>query len=360
MKPNEQLLEAINDLDEHLITDALIQPQQPAQRGRKRIRILALAAVLAVCFTACGIHSLSVWYQEYFTGQSEGELNREQKTYLEKNVAEVTTEKTQGAKGEPGLTIESALTDGIQIYMKLRVIAEEGVSLSAPENSHVTVCPGNDSFGAEDSRKDVITLDGHRVYNTLRYLPVEDGDGLNNTMDYLVLGMLEGYWDTESGTEVPLELEGKTLRIVLEDFYQKTSNENYEIVETQQILTGRWEFDLTVTADSLNTRELISAPVEASLRYLDMEAEEKTFCWEPVPVTYITARALSLDIGYDKLGFGGDFGQTIRAVMTDGTEISLKSPWSGITFTRYFPDTPMMIDRIDHLVLEDGTVIQAG
>ena len=57
MKPNEQLLEAINDLDEHLITDALIQPQQPAQRGRKRIRILALAAVLAVCFTACGILS---------------------------------------------------------------------------------------------------------------------------------------------------------------------------------------------------------------------------------------------------------------------------------------------------------------
>ena len=33
--------------------------------------------------------------------------------------------------------------------------------------------------------------------------------------------------------------------------------------------------------------------------------------------------------------------------------------WSGLTFIRYFPDTPVMIDRIDHLVLEDGTVIQA-
>lgn len=190
-----------------------------------------------VCFTACGIDSLSGWYQEYLADQSEGELNQEQKTYLENNVAEVTPKTNQTVSGGPSVTIKSALTDGIQINMKYQVIAEEGVSLSAPENGHVTVCPGNDSFGAEDSRKNVIILDGHRVYNTLRYLPVEDGDGLNNTMDYLVLGMLEGFWDTESGTEVRLELEGKTLRMVLKDFCQKVSNENYEIVETQQILT---------------------------------------------------------------------------------------------------------------------------
>ena len=356
MKPNERLLEAINDLDEDFITDALTRPQTT---HRNRMRILVLAAALAACLTACGIHTLSVWYQEKFAGQSLGELNREQQIYLEENVAAVTPQTSEAAQGEPGLTIESALTDGIQIYMKLRVVAEEGVTLYA-DDDHVNACPGNDNFADQESQQDVITMDGHRVYNALRYLPVEDGDGLNNTMDYLVLGMLEGYWDTETGTEVPLELEGKTLSIVLEDFYQKTSNENYEIVETQQILTGRWEFDLTVTADSLNTRELISAPVEASLRYLDMEAEEKTFCWEPVPVTYITARALSLDIGYDRPGIGGDFGQTIRAVMADGTEISLMSPWSGITFTRYFPDTPLVIDQIDHLVLEDGTVIQEG
>lgn len=356
MKPNERLLEAINDLDEDFITDALTQPQTT---HRNRVRILVLAAALAACLTACGIHSLSVWYQEYFAGQSEGELNREQKNYLEENVAVVTPQTSEAAQGEPGLTIESALTDGIQIYMKLRVVAEEGVTLYA-DDDHVNACPGNDNFADQESQQDVITMDGHRVYNALRYLPVEDGDGLDNTMDYLVLGMLEGYWDPETGTEVPLELEGKTLHIVLEDFCQNISSENYEtVVETQQILTGRWEFDLTVTADSLKTRELISAPVEASLRYLDMEAEEKTLCWEPVPVTYITARALSLDIGYDRPGIGGDFGQTIRAVMTDGTEVSLMAQWSGLTFIRYFPDTPVMIDRIDHLVLEDGTVIQA-
>lgn len=244
--------------------------------------------------------------------------------------------------------------------MKLRVIANEGVVLHPPGDDHVAACPGNDNFAAPEAHQDVITLDGQRIYNTLRYLPIEDEDGLSNTMDYLVLGMLEGYWDPETQTEVPLELEGKTLHIVLEDFCQNISSLDYKTVETQQILTGRWEFDLTVTEDSLKTRELISAPVDASLRYLDMAAEEKTFRWEPsVPVTYVTARALSLDIGYDKPGYGGDFGATIQAVMADGTEISMSASWNGITFVRHFPDTPMVIDQIDHLIFEDGMVIQA-
>ena len=205
MKPNERLLEAINDLDEDFITDALTRPQTT---HRNRMRILVLAAALAACLTACGLHSLSVWYQEYFAGQSQGELNREQKNYLEENVAAVTPQTSEAAQGEPGLTIESALTDGIQIYMKLRVVAEEGVTLYA-DDDHVNACPGNDNFADQESQQDVITLDGHRVYNALRYLPVEDGDGLDNTMDYLVLGMLEGYWDPETGTGFPWNWRGR-------------------------------------------------------------------------------------------------------------------------------------------------------
>lgn len=99
MKPNERLLEAINDLDEDFITDALTRPQTT---HRNRVRILVLAAALAACLTACGIHSLSVWYQEYFAGQSEGKLNREQKNYLEENVAAVTPPDIGSGPGRTG------------------------------------------------------------------------------------------------------------------------------------------------------------------------------------------------------------------------------------------------------------------
>ena len=116
-----------------------------------------------------------------------------------------------------------------------------------------------------------------------------------------------------------------------------------------------------MTAENLRTRELISQPVEASLHYLDMEAEEKTFSWkEGVSIPYITLRALSVDIGYDSTEQSGDFGQEIRAVMKDGSEMTLRPQWGGMDVIRYFPDSPMMIDQVDHLIFEDGTVIPAS
>ena len=55
----------------------------------------------------------------------------------------------------------------------------------------------------------------------------------------------------------------------------------------------------------------------------------------------------------------GDFGSTIQAVMADGTEISMMPQWCEESFVRNLPDIPMVIDQIDHLIFEDGTVIQA-
>ena len=92
-----------------------------------------------------------------------------------------------------------------------------------------------------------------------------------------------------------------------------------------------------------------------------MEAEEKTFALkENISIPYITLRALSVDIGYDCPGYGGDFGEKIRAVMKDGSEMTLMAQWCGLDFVRYFPDSPMMIDQVDHLIFEDGTVIPAS
>ena len=47
-------------------------------------------------------------------------------------------------------------------------------------------------------------------------------------------------------------------------------------------------------------------------------------------------------------------------VMKDGSEMPLHPQWGGVDIIRYFPDSPMMIDRVDHLIFEDGTVIPAS
>lgn len=354
MKKTNNLLEAINDLDDKIILDALSKPVTYSNK-RKILRVLGTAALLAAMgLTACGMHSLGVWYQNYFAQQSQTELSEEQKTYLNENVIEV-------APQQPGLTIESALTDGVQIFMKLRIVAPEDMVLYPENNDHVRGFPGNDAPGDENADGDVVTLDGNRIYSGLRFLPMEDGDGLDYTMDYIGLGMLAGSWNQETQKEEPLDLAGKTIKIHFRDFYQRISNEDFTEWEDQQIIAGDWEFDVSVTAESLRTRELISQPAKGSLRYLDMEAEEKTFALkENISIPYITLRALSVDIGYDCPGYGGDFGQEIRAVMKDGSEMTLRPQWGGMDVIRYFPDSPMMIDQVDHLIFEDGTVIPAS
>lgn len=354
MKKAKNLLEAINDLDDEIILDALSESVTYSNK-RKILRVLAAAALLAAMgLTACGVHSLSVWYQNYFAQQSQTELSVEQKTYLNENVIEV-------APQQPGLTVESALTDGVRIFMKLRITAPEDVVLYPFDNGHAFVYPGNEAPDVEYADQDVVTLDGNRIYNSLQYLSVDDGDGLDYTMDYVVLGMLEGIWNPETREEEPLDLAGQTIKIHFRDFYQRISNEDYTEWEDQQIIAGDWEFDVSVTAESLRTRELISQPAKGSLRYLDMEAEEKTFALkENISIPYITLRALSVDIGYDSPGYGGDFGEKIRAVMKDGSEMTLMAQWCGLDFVRYFPDSPMMIDQVGHLIFEDGTVIPAS
>lgn len=354
MKKTENLLEAINDLDDKIILDALSKPVTYSNK-RKILRVLGTAALLAAMgLTACGMHSLGVWYQNYFAQQSQTELSEEQKTYLNENVIEV-------APQQPGLTIESALTDGIRIFMKLRITAPEDVILYPYDNGHAFVYPGNEAPDVAYEDQDVVTLDGKRIYNSLQYLSVDDGDGLDYTMDYIVSGMLEGTWNQETGEEEPLDLAGKTIKIHFRDFYLRISNKECTEWEDQQIIAGDWEFDIPVTQDSLRTRELISQPAEGSLRYLDMEAEEKTFAWEEnVPIPYITLRALTVDIGFDCPGTGGDFGEEICVVMKDGSEMTLTARWCGVDFVRYFPDSPMMIDQVDHLIFEDGTVIPAS
>ena len=361
MKKAKNLLEAINDLDDEIILDALSKPVTYSNK-RKILRVLGAAALLAAMgLTACGVHSLSVWYQNYFAQQSQTELSEEQKTYLNENVIEV-------APQQPGLTIESALTDGIRIFMKLRIVAPEDMVLYPENNDHVRGFPGNDAPGYEnadgDDEKengDVVTLDGNRIYSGLRFLPMEDGDGLDYTMDYIGLGMLAGSWNPETQKEEPLDLAGKTIKIHIRDFYQRIENDDFSKWEDQQIIAGDWEFDIPVTEENLRTREMISQPVEASLHYLDMEAEEKSFSWkEGVSIPYITLRALTVDIGYDSTEQSGDFGQKIRAVMKDGSEMTLVAQWGAVNVVRYFPDSPMMIDQVDHLIFEDGTVIPAS
>ena len=285
MKKPDNLLEAMNDLDEDIIQDALSAPVISFKK-RKLLRVLVAAALIAaLSLTAYAAHSLGLWYQNYFSDHKLSEITPQQATYLEENV--IPIEDVQ-----PGMTLESALTDGVLIYMKLHVTGPEGVTLLPWDNDHNYGQVGNDGYDFAKKEFtgefDVVTMDGERVNWGMRFIPVEDGDGKENTMDYMATGMLEPLWDETTGKEIPLDLPGKTLDIRIEDFYQRISNEDYSRAYHEKILSGEWNFQVPITEKGLETRELLSEPVISSLEYLDMEAEEKTFRWqEDIPITGI-------------------------------------------------------------------------
>lgn len=352
MKKPENLLEVVNDLDETVIEDALISPAVPFKKHRI-FRVMAAAALIAaMSLTVYAVHSVGQWYQNYFTAT----LSEDQKTFLDENVVTV-------APQQPGITVESALTDGVQIYMKLHVVLPETVQLCDCEFLPVRYQPGNDMRYWESSYQgDVVTLEGDKVYNTLWYRPVEDGDSNDHTMDFLVLGMLEAPGQSQAMQGDSSKLAGKSLKVHVHDFYQVVGNsQNFREPEVNELLSGDWTFEVPMTEKSLRTRKLISEPAEASVECVNMGVGENPVTWkEGVSIPYVTVRALSVDIGFDGLQSGGTFGREIRAVLRDGGEVLLHPSWKGMDFIRYEAEAPILIDEVEQIVLGDGTILSAS
>ena len=360
MKKPHNLLEAINDLDDNIIEDALAAPVIPFKK-RKVFRLAVVAAIIAsLGITVYAVNSLGLWYQNYFADHLHSEITPQQATFLEENVIPVEDAH------QPGITLESALTDGVVIYMKLHVTGPEGVTLLPWDEDRNRGLVANNGFYSEkfnvgsDEVTDVVTIEGKKVYNGLRFIPMEDGDGNENTMDYMATGMLEAPWDETTGKEIPLDLPGKTLDIRIQDFYQLTSEEDYSNAQIEKILSGEWNFEVPITEKGLETRELLSEPVISSLEYLDMEAEEKTFRWqEDIPITGITMRALSMDVRYDWPHNSGNPGEIAWAVMKDGSKVRLITQYGGQGMVQYHAGSPIVLNNLDHVEFKNGLVVPA-
>ena len=119
MKYPKNLLEAMNDLDDSILDDALKAPHSVNPK-RKFLQVLAAAALIAaMSLTVYGVMNLGQWYGQWFARDGHQEMTPEQQTYLDENVIPVESE-------DEGIRLESALTDGVYFYMKLHVTAPEG------------------------------------------------------------------------------------------------------------------------------------------------------------------------------------------------------------------------------------------
>lgn len=282
--------------------------------GRRLFRVLAAAAVivtLTVTVFAAGYGA--DWFREFFAKRSEAELSLGQVEYIDENA--VTLDQSQTIGGYT-VTLESYISDGNSTYVKVKITAPEGKTLTDWVFDDVVI------------RRN----DGEEIKGVgWMWRPLE-GEAAGT---YLL--SLDGYvLDVQSGDAVVLELG---------DLGQRC-----------------WQFELKIPDSS--GIELITEPVTGYM-VIDPRTDETI----EVTVTSACLRAMTLRCEYELVDAEDCSDYQFRSaavVMKDGTTVDIiPGAWG------YDPDdntskwvefgvtVPLDLDEVDYVEFPDGVRIYA-
>ena len=207
----------------------------------KRVVTLALAAalLLALSVTAYAVLGPGDWFKDFFAGLTGETLTEGQQAYIDGAATPIGQSVT--ADGWT-LTLQSAMTDGKRVYMKLDIRSEDGAA--AVRNP---VAQGRLTSAAPDAPGDLF-LGSAASY------PEGETDGVfTQVMEKSVLARLG---------EDPDFSQPLTLTVYrLEDVYG----------EDRDLLgEGPWEFTFTLAPAEDGPAELIAEPIVCHARYAHM------------------------------------------------------------------------------------------
>lgn len=316
-------------------------------------KILVAAAALSV-LTVTAAAAAQHWFAPYFS--EKGTLNQEQESYLSQQEKPLGQSQTQG-----GWTVSllSALSDSQKGYIMLGVTAPGDVDLTALTASTETYFgPRNDFLPkSEDTalRCDAYP-DVQGVIGNIGTSWKEDGDGKNNTMNWVI----DVSPDPAFAEKEPLAPD-TNWHIHLQDWVRG-------FPEQETIGEGTWDFDFAFASD---TREisLLSGPKVVRAYAMPGVGEEKM---AEITLTKAVLRPLSLTLFYGGEEDGLDYSRTsvsltfdlemekmlpVYAVMKDGVQIALREN-GGNPVERYInleSEMPLILEEVDYILLPDGT-----
>lgn len=344
MKP-EELLTALNDLDDDLILSKEADRTPKKFRGRRLTTVL-IAAVIAstMVLTAFASSDGSLWFRNFFSQNTQQPLSGSQNAYIGSHTVQVTQSQTVNGYT---ITLESAISDGNRTFIQCKLTAPEGTVLDADHygDLHDTVFvyqdPGNSvgisSYGWENLDDDpsdntAILLFQHE----LSYSGSEISSFTEHPCQLLIYGLQGTYYEGE-GMDMTIRKEPLT--------------------------EGFWSFDIQFPEDSDREIELVSGYVECpcEVRTGMIQTEENTLMpiLEPtyVQVTSFALRSLSADFHYtytEQDSVNADF-EPFFLVMNDGTEIQMQQGAGAPNYNGYKFDTPIILDEVSHIRLPNGT-----
>lgn len=335
MTPND-LLVAITDLDDDSILDAKASPKKVLHR-RSILALAAAVMVMTMALTVCASPDGAEWFRSFFHDAGKQPLTQGQLQYIEENTVLQKQSQTQGGYT---ITVDSAISDGVNAFIKLTLTAPEGVVLDADTYSSSHFQLPRDEKGN--------TCLGGGGFDPF----VKDEDKTDNIAPMLIqLGPAVGT------TEKP-NFTAHTWTIQLEDLqasYRRNWNTPDFEIQRETIALGVWEFQIEFAEDA-TAIELITEPVPCPAEVLQWPEWGK----EEILITSLTLRALSAEMCFtfpEKVEQVNAWIDDIYVVMKDGRQILMResSGWpNNITFTFA---APIALEEVSHILLPNGTTI---
>ena len=328
MMAGEKLLEAFAYVDPELVQDARTGAERRNNTGRRALMIaLAAALVLALGATAYGYLSGADWFKTWFSNRDREPLTQGQEAYIEGAAVDVGQRVTAGGWT---VTVETALADQYDIYVKTRIDPPAGVT---PEDN----CKLEGAV--------VLDADGQKIPFSQR---------TESITYYQEAGAWYCVWSqsVESVSGETAYLDGRPLTLTFDSI----------TVDGETVAEGPWRFTLDLPAGGTQAVELLDEPFPCKGRSISYEDGEITESYYDVTLLSLEVRPLRLRVQYrsEKEQELGD-GLPLSVVLKDGTVVP--TGFSGGSFgshmadCRYQLEAPVLPEEIAYIQLPAGYTV---
>ena len=257
---------------------------------------------------------------------------------------------------QDGYTVElkSVVTDGAVAHITLRITAPEGTIISrTTREGHE-----NEPYHIDTSNLGRLTpMEGKVGSGSAGMNPKEDGDGLDNTQDFVIeaeMSMMDG--------SKPFAI-GSTWTIRLEDLIHTYYDTERYTVEEELLAEGEWVFQFTIDESHGDQGEIefVDEPI-VTKAVVGFKADG-TDVYNDVTITSFSLHSMSATVlceGRSAPDLTNNFDRAIYVVMKDGSQIQLYSSGGAVGVQHLTPEKTIDLELVDHILLADGTKLHAS
>ena len=263
--------------------------------------------------------------------------------------------QASNAATQDGYTVElkSVVTDGNVAHITLRITAPEGTIISrTTREGHE-----NEPYHIDTANFDRLTPTAGKVGSSSAGMnPKEDGDGLDNTQDFVIeaeMSMLDGSKPFAIGSIWTIRLED-----LIHTYYD---TERYTMVE-ELLAEGEWVFQFTIDESHGDQGEIefVDEPI-VTKAVVGFKADG-TDVYNDVTITSFSLHSMSATVlceGHFAPEITNNGDMAICVVMKDGSKIQLNSSGGAVGVQYLTPEKTIDLEQVDHILLADGTKLFA-